>query len=129
MIATAIADIAVLLLQRGTTVHLRFGIPLQLHTDPINGFSMQSDWVVVLRQAAIMVADEATMADKEIFALPDTLFCALIKSVDHALDDVLFEEKLIVVSGDGRRLSPGSATRRPRSHLHVWRDTTVGQHL
>ena len=66
--------IAALLLPGGTTSHSRLGIPLQLDTDPISGFFVQSGRAAVLRQASIVVIDEATMAEKKMFALLDTLF-------------------------------------------------------
>lgn len=106
-VATAMTGIASLLLTGGTTAHSRFGIPVPFTDDnATSNITMQQARAVVLREAALIVVDEATMGQKEMFELLDTLLRDVMRSVDERLMDVPFGGKVLVLSGDFRQLAP-----------------------
>ena len=99
--------IAALLLTGGTTAHSRFGVPVPLLDDePRSNIPLHSARAEVLRQAALIVVDEATMGQRELFELVDVLLRDIMRSVDEALADVPFGGKVLVLSGDFRQLAP-----------------------
>ena len=98
--------IAALLLTGGTTVHSRFGVPLELDEESTSSLPVQSDRAAVLRDASVVVLDEATMGNRKLFAVVDRVLKDIMRGVDESLGDVLFGGKIMVLSGDWRQLPP-----------------------
>lgn len=100
--------IASLLLRGGTTVHSRFGVPLRFDDDkePRSSIKLQEDRANVLRDASLVVIDEATMGEGRVFALIDAFFRDCMSVNDASLADVPFGGKVVLLSGDFRQLPP-----------------------
>ena len=105
-IATAMTGIAALLLDGGTTVHSRFGIPLDLDENSTSMLSVQSERAHIIKEARVIVLDEATMGHKFVFHVLDRLLRDIMGSEDSTLENVPFGGKVILLAGDWRQLPP-----------------------
>lgn len=96
------SGIAAVFLQRGRTVHARFGLPVPLPREAVpSSVTAQSIRAEVLRRARIVVWDEAPMAPKEALEAVDVLLRDLMQ-----LPDVPFGGKVFVLGGDFRQVLP-----------------------
>ena len=105
-LASALTGIASLLLKGGATAHSRFGLPLDLDRTASSNLSVQSEKAKVIRDAALVVIDEATMGDHRQFRIVDVLFRDIMATTAPELADVPFGGKLVVLAGDWRQLPP-----------------------
>ena len=100
-IACAWSGIAAILLPGGRTCHSRFGLPVPLPRDSVtSSIAAQSSRAEVLRQARLIVWDEAPMAPKEALEAADSLLRDLMNT------DERFGGKVIVLGGDFRQVLP-----------------------
>jgi ATP-dependent DNA helicase PIF1 len=95
-----------LLLEGGTTVHSRFAVPLQLDESSTSMLSIQTERARILRDAQIIVMDEATMGHRDVYRVIDVLLRDIMGAVDSSLEDVPFGGKVMVLAGDWRQLPP-----------------------
>ena len=130
-LAMAFSGIAAQLLVGGRTSHSRTKCPLHLHEDTICNMVKQSDEAAILREAALIIWDEASMIHRY-----------MLEAVDRLLRDVTdidnpFGGKTILLAGDFRQVLPivSRGTRADISgivlsrsplwcHFHVLRLTT-----
>lgn len=101
-LACAWSGIAATLLEKGRTCHSRFGLPVPLPRDDVtSSISAQSGRAEVLREARLLLWDEAPMAPKEALAAVDRLLRDLMDT-----PDVPFGGKVLVLGGDFRQVLP-----------------------
>nr|XP_027096174.1 uncharacterized protein LOC113716072 [Coffea arabica] len=99
-LATASCGVAASILPGGRTAHSRFKIPIDLNPANMCKVSKQSSLAQLLRQAKLIIWDEAPMTHK-----------IAIEGVDKLLRDLmdcdkLFGNKVIVFGGDFRQVLP-----------------------
>nr|XP_049464898.1 uncharacterized protein LOC125907323 [Anopheles coluzzii] len=99
-LAAASSGIAALLLTGGKTVHSTFKLPLALDENSTCNIPVQSSLANLMRQAALIVWDEASMSSR--YAL---------EAVDRTLQDIVgvhrpFGGKVLLLCGDFRQILP-----------------------
>ncbi|XP_074313404.1 uncharacterized protein LOC141648574 [Silene latifolia] len=97
---TASSRIAASNLPCGRTTHSRFKIPLDTDEVLTCDVSKQSGLACLLREAALIIWDEASMAKKQNIEAVDMLFKDICSS------DLPFGGKVIVFGGDFRQVLP-----------------------
>ena len=98
-LAMATSGIASLLLDGGTTAHSRMGIPTAF--GGYSSISKQSERAAIIREANIIIWDEAPMAHKDALRVVDELLRDLMDE-----PTIPFGGKLFVASGDWRQILP-----------------------
>ena len=100
-LACAWSGIAATLLVGGRTCHSRFGLPVPMPRDNVpSTITAQSSRAEVLRQASLIVWDEAPMAPTEALDAVDRLLR------DFMDNDLPFGGKILVLGGDFRQVLP-----------------------
>ena len=99
-LACASSGIAALLLSNGRTAHSRFKIPIDLNNESTCNIKVTSNHASLLRQASLIIWDEASMTHRHAF-----------EAVDRTLRDVmqtdsLFGGKTILLGGHFRQVLP-----------------------
>ena len=87
-------------------MHSRFAVPLQLDDSSTSMLSIQTERARVLRDAQIIVLDEATMGHRDVYRVIDVLLRDIMGAVDSTLETVPFGGKVVVLAGDWRQLPP-----------------------
>jgi ATP-dependent DNA helicase PIF1 len=124
-LAVASSGIAALLLEGGTTGHSRFKVPINITADSTCTISKQSALAQTIRDAAIIIWDEAPMMHRHIY-----------EALDRTLRDIMnvqqpFGGKTIVLGGDFRQTLPivprgnqASITNATLKKSHLWNRLT-----
>ena len=100
-LACAWSGIAATLLEGGRTCHSRFGLPVPMPRDHVpSSITAQSSRAEVLRQASLIVWDEAPMAPREALEAVDRLLRDLMGN------EIPFGGKILVLGGDFRQVLP-----------------------
>ncbi|XP_021866617.2 uncharacterized protein [Spinacia oleracea] len=99
-LAVASSGIAATLLHRGKTAHKTFGIPVSLHASSTWKFSKQDIEAQLVKHAAVIIWDEATMTHRHSY-----------EAVDRSIRDLMgvdipFGGKVVVFGGDFRQILP-----------------------
>lgn len=99
-LATATSGVAASIMPNGRTAHSRFKIPISNDGKLACNVSKQSGLAKLLKQASLIIWDEASMAKKE-----------AIEALDSMLQDIndndsLFGGKIVVLGGDFRQVLP-----------------------
>ena len=100
-IAVAFSGIAALLLPGGRTLHSRFNLPCDFDQFTLGNINRRSHVAELLRQAKVIIWDEAPMAHRDVF-----------ECIDRTLRDITDNEhepfggKILVLSGDFRQVLP-----------------------
>ncbi|CAO2200665.1 unnamed protein product [Urochloa humidicola] len=100
-VATATSGVAASIMPGGRTAHSRFKIPLTLEDGGSCSFTKQSGTAKLLRQASLIIWDEATMTKRQ-----------AIEALDNSLRDIMGQENLpfggktVVFGGDFRQVLP-----------------------
>lgn len=100
VISVAWTGIAAMLLPEGRTVHSRFKLPLNLHEHSISGLKVNSKEANNIKNARIIIWDEAPMANMY------ALMCVNRLLMDIMGNDVPFGGKIVVLGGDFRQVLP-----------------------
>ncbi|XP_053202450.1 uncharacterized protein LOC128387301 [Panonychus citri] len=100
VVAVAWTGTAATLLVDGKTSHSSFGLPLNINETSVSSITVQSKKAAILREAELILWDEASM-------IPNTA----LKLVDDLLKDIMSSEKpfggkTIVLGGDFRQILP-----------------------
>jgi len=100
VISVASSGIAALILHGGRTAHSTFKIPLNINSDSTCNIDVQSDLADSIRNASLLIWDEAPMMHKHIF-----------EAVNRTLKDITknntpFGGKVVVFGGDFRQIPP-----------------------
>ncbi|KAG7556754.1 P-loop containing nucleoside triphosphate hydrolase [Arabidopsis suecica] len=98
----ASSGIAFLLLEGGRTAHSRFSIPLNPDEFSVCKIKAKSDLADLIKEASLIIWDEAPMMSKFCFEALDKSFCDIIK---HA-ENKVFGGKVVVFGGDFRQVLP-----------------------
>ncbi|KAG5552505.1 hypothetical protein RHGRI_010554 [Rhododendron griersonianum] len=99
-LATASSGVAASILPNGRTAHSRFKIPVSCEGKPCCSVSKQSGLATLLKETALIIWDEASMAKKESIEALDYLLRDLTDN------DTLFGGKVVVLGGDFRQVLP-----------------------
>jgi ATP-dependent DNA helicase PIF1 len=99
-IAVASSGIAALLMSGGRTAHSRFKIPLKLIENATLNINKQSDLTTLIRDAKVILWDEAPMLNKIVYEAVDRTFKDLLDN------DKPFGGKVVVLGGDFRQILP-----------------------
>ena len=99
-IPVAWTGIAAMLLKCGRTVHSRFKIPISLNETSVSSISASSKEANVIRNAKIIIWNEAPMAPAQALRVVDVLL------KDLCCNDIPFGGKVIVLGGDLRLVFP-----------------------
>ncbi|CAD6985711.1 unnamed protein product [Tilletia controversa] len=99
-LAIASSGIAALMLEGGRTAHNRFKIPFTIHSDYICSIRAQSGDAALLRQAKLIIWDEAPMQHRHV-----------VEAVDRLLKDIRQDQSpfggiIMLFSGDWRQTLP-----------------------
>ncbi|KAH0693612.1 hypothetical protein KY285_020709 [Solanum tuberosum] len=99
-LACATSGVAAALLPGGRTAHSRFGIPLQANETSMTHMSKQGGGAKLIKQAKLIIWDEAPMAKRH-----------TIETVDRSFRDIMdkdapFGGKIMVFGGDFRQVLP-----------------------
>ncbi|OMO89802.1 DNA helicase PIF1, ATP-dependent [Corchorus capsularis] len=125
-LATATSRIAATLLPGGRTAHSRFKLPLNPEASSVCFIDKESDLAELIRRAAVIIWDEASMAHRRAF-----------EALDRSLKDIMgndtpFGGKVIVFGGDFRQTLPvvpkGTKYQTINSCLvrsPLWKEVTV----
>ncbi|XP_019087817.1 PREDICTED: ATP-dependent DNA helicase PIF2-like [Camelina sativa] len=98
----ASSGIASLLLEGGRTAHSRFAIPLNPDEFSVCKIKPKSDLANLIKEASLIIWDEAPMMSKFCFESLDKSFSDIIKNRDNKV----FGEKGLVFGGDFRQVLP-----------------------
>jgi len=102
-LSMASSGIAALLLEGGCTAHSRFKIPIAgLCGSSVCYVPLNSPQAALIRAACLIVWDEAPMAHKHVFETMNRILQHVMGDVDHALKDMFFRNKVVVMGGDFR---------------------------
>ena len=100
-LACAWSGIAATLLPGGRTCHVTFGLPVPLPTEnPVSQLSAQSGRAAVLKQASLIIWDEASMSPKSALDAADMLLRDLTNI------EAPFGGKVLLLAGDFRQVLP-----------------------
>ncbi|XP_058187676.1 uncharacterized protein LOC131304451 [Rhododendron vialii] len=99
-LATASSGVAASILPNGRTAHSRFKIPINANGKLCCSISKQSGLATLIKQAILIIWDEASMAKKETIEALDYLLGDLTEN------DILFGGKVVVLGGDFRQVLP-----------------------
>ena len=133
MMSMAFTGIASILLPKGKTVHKTFHLPVPLHSDSTSNLKMQSKDAQNIKNAKLIVWDEALMAPRYALEIIDMTLKELMNN------ELPFGGKIIILGGDDRQLLPvlPSATRNEIINIslkssHLWkyfRKFTLSQNM
>lgn len=105
-LSAAFTGIAALLLPDGTTLHKLCGFPVPLTNTSVSNIKPNSEKAALLRKAAIICIDEASMIPAAAINCMDRLLRDIMKTEDPALNDVPMGGKVILFGGDFRQVLP-----------------------
>lgn len=97
---TATSGVAASILPNGRTAHSRFKIPITTNGKLSCKVGKQTGLATLLRQTALIIWDEASMANKQSIEALDSLLR------DITENDTLFGGKVVVLGGDFRQVLP-----------------------
>ena len=106
VIPVASSGIAALLLDGGMTAHSKFKIPIVVNELSVCNIKLQSPEAQAIRDAKLIIWDEATMANKYCFEAVDRLLRDIMKTVDPNLNKIPFGGKKFLAGGDFRQTLP-----------------------
>ncbi|KAG7552894.1 Nucleic acid-binding OB-fold [Arabidopsis thaliana x Arabidopsis arenosa] len=98
----ASSGIASLLLEGGRTAHSRFSIPLTPDEFSVCKIQPKSDLADLIKEASLIIWDEAPMMTKFCFEALDKSFCDIMKNRNNKV----FGGKVVVFGGDFRQVLP-----------------------
>ncbi|XP_021755611.1 uncharacterized protein LOC110720849 isoform X4 [Chenopodium quinoa] len=100
VLLTATSGIAAANIPSGRTAHSRFKIPMDSDASLACSVSKQSSLAALIKETALIIWDEASMANKQNLETLDLLL------QDICNNDVIFGGKVIVFGGDFRQVLP-----------------------
>jgi len=98
----ASSGIASLLLEGGRTAHSRFAIPLNPDEFSVCKITPKSDLANLIKEASLIIWDEAPMMSKFCFESLDKSFCDILNNKDNKV----FGGKVVIFGGDFRQVLP-----------------------
>jgi len=99
-LAVASSGIAAILLDGGRTAHSRFKIPIKIESDSLCSIKKQSDLAELIRQAKVILWDEAPMQHRYV-----------VEAVERTLRDIRNDNRpfggvVVIFAGDFRQCPP-----------------------
>ncbi|WVZ67157.1 hypothetical protein U9M48_016277, partial [Paspalum notatum var. saurae] len=101
VVATATSGVAASIMPGGRTAHSRFKIPLTIYDRLSCSFTKQSGTAQLLKEASLIIWDEATMTRRQ-----------AVEALDNCMRDIMnapdrpFGGKIVVFGGDFRQVLP-----------------------
>ena len=106
-LATATSGIAAQLLDGGRTVHSRFKVPIKMDKDKSHTCNFDSQTREVMKVASLIVIDEVTMGNREVFECVDLSLRNLMLDLKlEGRENQLFGGITVLLSGDWRQILP-----------------------
>lgn len=103
-LAVASSGIAALLLRGGQTAHSRFGIPVEkLNATSTCNMPVKSEEADVIRQANLIIWDEAPMAHRHAVEAVDRLLCDIMRTHNPEWQHIPFVGEVILFGGNLRQ--------------------------
>ncbi len=99
-VATAMSGIAATLMKLGTTFHRRFGVPIPTLSDSSSKIKLDSQQANLLRDAIVLIIDEASMMNHKLLDLLDR-FLRILMGVNEYMGG-----KLVILMHDFRQILP-----------------------
>ncbi|XP_074266148.1 uncharacterized protein LOC141588615 [Silene latifolia] len=106
VLEVASSGIAALLLISGRTAHSRFVIPIKLSETTSCRIEQGSDLAHLIREASLIIWDEAPMVHRHAFEAVDRAFRDIMQLDDPRAKDRVFGGKTVVLGGDFRQILP-----------------------
>jgi PIF1-like helicase/Helitron helicase-like domain at N-terminus len=100
VVSMAWTGIASLLLKNGATCHNRLGLPLDMHDSSSSSFKRGDSKAELLKQASLIIWDEAPMAHQHALRIMDSLLRFIMNNKKP------MGGKLVLMGGDFRQLPP-----------------------
>jgi ATP-dependent exoDNAse (exonuclease V) alpha subunit len=105
-LAVAHSGTAATLLKGGRTAHSTFKIPIELSSESMCNITPTSDTAELIRQAKIIIWDEASMISRDQIGTVDRTLRDIMKVQNPILERVPLGGKLFVFGGDFRQVLP-----------------------
>lgn len=102
----ASSGIAALLLEGGRTAHSRFAIPINVVEDSMCNIPGDSDLADLIRQAKLIIWDEAPMMSRYYFEAFDRTLRDICREDISKPSEKVFGGKVVVFGGDFRQILP-----------------------
>ncbi|KAG2224290.1 hypothetical protein INT45_012858 [Circinella minor] len=102
----ASSSIAAILLPGGRTAHTCFKIPIDADKTAICNLPLGGTHAYLIRQASLIIWDEAVMCGKWNFQAVDKALCDIMGATDSALANVPFSGKVAAFGSDFQQLLP-----------------------
>nr|GEV60185.1 hypothetical protein [Tanacetum cinerariifolium] len=106
ILSIASYGIASLLLPGGRTAHSRFRIPLELDNESCCGIDVVSNLACLIREASLIIWDEAPLRHRHAFEAVDRTFRDICKHDNPNAENEVFGGKVVVLGGDFRQILP-----------------------
>lgn len=106
VLLVATSRIASLLLPGGWTAHSLFKIPLQLNESSCCAISKQTNLTELIRNAYLIIWDEAPMMHKNAFDAVDRTLCDILTTINPAAGEKLFGGITVAFWGDFWQILP-----------------------
>jgi len=106
VIYVASSGIASLLFPGGKTAHSTFCIPLKINEKSTCNVKQQYPKAKLLREASLIIWDEAPMMQKFCFEAFDRTMCDIMRVVDEDILNKPFGGKVVILGGDFRQILP-----------------------
>nr|XP_009764813.1 PREDICTED: ATP-dependent DNA helicase RRM3-like isoform X1 [Nicotiana sylvestris]XP_009764814.1 PREDICTED: ATP-dependent DNA helicase RRM3-like isoform X1 [Nicotiana sylvestris]XP_009764815.1 PREDICTED: ATP-dependent DNA helicase RRM3-like isoform X1 [Nicotiana sylvestris]XP_009764817.1 PREDICTED: ATP-dependent DNA helicase RRM3-like isoform X1 [Nicotiana sylvestris]XP_009764818.1 PREDICTED: ATP-dependent DNA helicase RRM3-like isoform X1 [Nicotiana sylvestris]XP_009764819.1 PREDICTED: ATP- len=111
-LATATSGVAASILPGGRTAHSRFKMPIDIDDNFCCNISKQSSVARLIRDAKLIVRDEASMAKKNMIEALD----AVLRDIMNV--DTMFGGKVVVFGGDFRQTLPVVRNGKKEDFIH-----------
>nr|GEU65446.1 putative PIF1 DNA helicase/replication protein A1-like protein [Tanacetum cinerariifolium] len=98
VLSVASSGIASLLLPGGQTAHSRFRIPLELDNESCCGIDVVSDLACLIREASLIIWDEAPLQHRHAFEAIDRTFWDICKHDNPNAENEVFGGKVVVLA-------------------------------
>lgn len=128
----ASSGIAALLLEGGRTAHSRFAIPINVVEDSMCNIAADSDLADLIRQAKLIIWDEAPMINIHCYEALDRTLRDICRSDLALSSNQVFGGKVVLFGGDFRQILPviPNGTRQDVVHAtinasYLWEHCTV----
>ena len=99
-IATALSEIAAIILRLGKTFHCQFGASIPIHSDSTSNLKLASKEAQMIIKAAVTMVDEVSMMHWKLLTLLDRFLKTLMKNNKD------MGGKVVILMGDLRQCPP-----------------------
>ncbi|XP_038678828.1 uncharacterized protein LOC119980265 [Tripterygium wilfordii] len=106
VLAVASSGIESLLLPGGRTVHSRFKIPIDVHSESSCHINKGSQLAKLIKKACVIVWDKAPMTHRHCFEALDRSMRDILTTDEEPIEEKNFGGKIVLLGGDFRQILP-----------------------